>query len=71
MTLPPLPAAAYADKKHHDPVYDAIYFTKAQMREYGQQCYQAAVDKAAAYIDSRYDPCEPWLTPESFKELMK
>ena len=69
MTLPPLPEPNIERISGHREPF--ISYDAEQMREYGQQCYQAAVDKAAAYIDSRYDPCEPWLTPESFKELMK
>lgn len=69
MTLPPLPSPNIeVISGHREPF---VSYDKDQMMEYGQQCYQAAVDKAAAYIDSRYDPCEPWLTPKSFKELMQ
>ena len=47
MSLPPLPAAAYVYKKHHDPVYDDIYFTEDQIKAYGQQCREAALEQAA------------------------
>ena len=69
MTLPPLPAAAYVDKKHHDPVYDDIYFTEAQMREYGQQCREAALEEAARLVEKYFDVNEPWMNPHDIRDL--
>ena len=43
MNLPSLPPAAYVDKKHHDPVYDDLYFTERQMQAYGQACREQAL----------------------------
>ena len=60
MTLPPLPAAAYVYKKHHDPVYDAIYFTADQMRKYGQQCREDALEEAAKACEG-----EQWVKSSS------
>lgn len=65
--LPPLPEPGVYDGIWHEPVS----FSDGQMREYGKQCRDAALDEAAEHCDTlqAYPSTEPRHCAEDIRIL--
>ena len=67
MTLPPLPMPNVEVISGHRAPF--VSYDAEQMREYGQQCREAALEEAARLVEKYFDVNEPWMNPHDIRDL--